>query len=94
MDEEIGVVVKLVDIFEEIEDWLYYDFLLDLLCCMGGLYFGQCQKWYVLCFKGFDSDVWLDKYKFEFDVWRWVRLDEILVLIVLFKWLVYEEVVM
>ena len=92
MDEEIGVAAKLVDILEETEDWLYYDFPRDLLRRMGGPYLGQRQKWFALRFKGSDSDVRLDKHTPEFDAWRWAKLDDVPGLIVPFKRPVYEQV--
>ena len=92
MDEEIGVAAKLVDVLEETEDWLYYDFPPDLLRRMGGPYLGQRQKWFALRFKGSDSDVRLDKHTPEFDAWRWAKLEELPSLIVPFKRPVYEEV--
>ncbi len=92
MDEEIGVAAKLVEVLEETEDWLYYDFPPDLLRRMGGPYLGQRQKWFALRFKGADSDVRLDKHKPEFDAWRWAKLREVPSLIVPFKRPVYEDV--
>jgi putative (di)nucleoside polyphosphate hydrolase len=92
MDEEIGVAGKMVDVLEETEDWLYYDFPPELLRRMGGPYLGQRQKWFALRFKGSDSDVRLDKHKPEFDAWRWAPLSEIPSLIVPFKRPVYAEV--
>ena len=93
MDEEIGVASKLVDILEETEDWLYYDFPLELRRRMGGPYLGQRQKWFALRFKGSDSDVRLDKHKPEFDAWRWAKLTDVPGMIVPFKRPVYEDVV-
>ncbi len=92
LEEEIGVAPKLVDILEETEDWLYYDFPAELRRRMGGPYLGQRQKWFALRFKGSDSDVRLDRHKPEFDAWRWAPLDEISSLIVPFKRPVYQEV--
>lgn len=92
MDEEIGVASKMVDVLEETENWLYYDFPPELLRRMGGPYLGQRQKWFALRFKGSDSDVRLDKHKPEFDAWRWAPLSEIPSLIVPFKRPVYAEV--
>ena len=92
MDEEIGVPGKLVDVLEETEDWLYYDFPPELLRRMGGPYLGQRQKWFALRFKGSDSDVRLDKHTPEFDAWRWARLNEVPALIVPFKRPVYQDV--
>ncbi|MEM9937940.1 MAG: RNA pyrophosphohydrolase [Pseudomonadota bacterium] len=92
MDEEIGVAAKLVDVLEETEDWLYYDFPSELRRRMGGPYLGQRQKWFALRFKGSDSDVRLDKHKPEFDAWRWTKIEDLPGLIVPFKRPVYEEV--
>jgi len=92
LEEEIGVAPKLVDILEETEDWLYYDFPGDLRKRMGGPYLGQRQKWFALRFRGSDSDVRLDKHTPEFDAWRWAELSEIPDLIVPFKRPVYQEV--
>lgn len=92
LEEEIGVAPKLVDILQETDDWLYYDFPLDLRKRMGGPYLGQRQKWFALRFKGSDSDVRLDKHTPEFDAWRWAPLAEIPDLIVPFKRPVYQEV--
>jgi len=92
LEEEIGVAPKLVDILQETDDWLYYDFPIDLRKRMGGPYLGQRQKWFALRFKGSDSDVRLDKHTPEFDAWRWSKLSEIPELIVPFKRPVYEDV--
>ncbi|MDJ0920476.1 MAG: RNA pyrophosphohydrolase [Henriciella sp.] len=92
MDEEIGVAAKLVDVLEETEDWLYYDFPAELRRRMGGPYLGQRQKWFALRFKGSDSDVRLDKHTPEFDAWRWAKIDDLPGLIVPFKRPVYQEV--
>lgn len=92
LEEEIGVAPKLVDILQETDDWLYYDFPLDLRKRMGGPYLGQRQKWFALRFKGSDNDVRLDKHTPEFDAWRWARLSEIPEMIVPFKRPVYQEV--
>lgn len=92
LDEEIGVPGKLVDVLEETDDWLYYDFPSELRRRMGGPYLGQRQKWFALRFKGSDSDVRLDKHKPEFDAWRWANVSELPGLIVPFKRPVYEAV--
>lgn len=92
LEEEIGVAPKLVDILQETNDWLYYDFPLELRKRMGGPYLGQRQKWFALRFKGSDSDVRLDKHTPEFDAWRWAKLSEIPDLIVPFKRPVYQTV--
>ncbi|MEM1106904.1 MAG: RNA pyrophosphohydrolase [Pseudomonadota bacterium] len=92
LEEEIGVPRKLVDILEETEDWLYYDFPPDLKRRLGGPYLGQRQKWFALRFRGSDGEVRLDRHTPEFDAWRWARLEEAPSLIVPFKRPVYEAV--
>lgn len=92
LEEEIGVSPKLVDILEETEDWLYYDFPSDLRRRLGGPYLGQRQKWFALRFRGSDNDVRLDQHTPEFDAWRWAPLAETPALIVPFKRPVYEDV--
>ena len=92
LEEEVGVNAKLVDILEETEDWIYYDFPPGLSKRLGGPYIGQRQKWFALRFRGSDSDVRLDRHKPEFDAWRWAKFGETPGLIVPFKRPVYEEV--
>lgn len=92
LEEEIGVSPKLVDILEETDDWLYYDFPTDLRKRLPGPYLGQRQKWFALRFRGSDSDVRLDQHTPEFDAWRWAELAETPGLIVPFKRPVYEAV--
>jgi putative (di)nucleoside polyphosphate hydrolase len=92
LEEEIGVPEKLVDVLEETDDWLYYDFPAELRRRMGGPFLGQRQKWFALRFRGSDSDVRLDRHTPEFDAWRWAPLSETPALIVPFKRPVYEEV--
>jgi putative (di)nucleoside polyphosphate hydrolase len=92
LEEEISVPEKLVDVLEETEDWLYYDFPPDLKKRLPGPYIGQRQKWFAFRFKGADSDVRLDRHTPEFDAWRWAPLEETPGLVVPFKRLVYSEV--
>lgn len=92
LEEEIGVASKLVDLLEETEDWLHYDFPVDLRRRMSGPYIGQRQKWFAFRFRGSDSDIRLDRHTPEFDAWRWARLEETPELIVPFKRPVYLEV--
>jgi putative (di)nucleoside polyphosphate hydrolase len=92
LEEEIGVPAKLVDVLEETDDWLHYDFPADLKKRLVGPYIGQKQKWFALRFKGSDSDVRLDRHTPEFDAWRWARLEETPDLIVPFKRPVYLSV--
>ena len=88
----VPLVEKLVDVLEETEDWLHYEFPAEVRRRMPGPFIGQRQKWFALRFKGSDSDIRLDKHTPEFDAWRWARLNEAPGLIVPFKRPVYEAV--
>ena len=90
MEEEIGVSAKLVDVLQETDDWLYYDFPSDLKARLPGPYIGQRQKWFALRFRGADSDVHLDLATPEFDAWRWAELVETPPLVIPFKRPIYQ----
>ncbi|MBL8550059.1 MAG: RNA pyrophosphohydrolase [Hyphomonadaceae bacterium] len=95
LEEEIGLTESLVDLLEETDDWLYYEFPEDIRAreSSRGRYIGQRQKWFALRFRGRDADVQLDKHKPEFSDWRWGRLEEAPALVIPFKRAVYEDVV-
>jgi len=92
LEEEVGVSSNLVEILEESEDWLHYEFPAEVRRRMPGPFIGQRQKWFALRFKGSDGDIRLDKHTPEFDAWRWARLEESPGLIVPFKRPVYQDV--
>ena len=91
--EETGI--DAAEIIAETATWLTYE-LPDHLrgISWGGKYRGQKQKWYGLRYLGEDRDFDLNTYdKPEFSSWRWVRLEEVLGLIVPFKHDVYKQLV-
>lgn len=94
LEEEVGVPPKLVDLLEETEDWLFYDFPGDVRRQMKrrGRYRGQRQKWFAFRFKGKDADIRLDTHTPEFSDWRWAALDSAPELVIPFKRATYEEV--
>jgi putative (di)nucleoside polyphosphate hydrolase len=59
----------------------------------GGKYRGQSQRWFLLRFKGEDSDVDLHTHHPEFVAWQWVEADQLVDLIVPFKRALYRKVV-
>jgi putative (di)nucleoside polyphosphate hydrolase len=95
MEEEIGVAAELVDLLEETDDWLYYEFPTELRVKMQqrGRYLGQRQKWFAFRFKGRDADVRLDAHSPEFSDWRWAALETAPELVIPFKKATYQEVV-
>ncbi len=94
LEEEVGVRPDLVDLLEETEDWLYYDFPRDIRSKMKprGRYLGQRQKWFAFRFKGRDADIRLDTHTPEFSDWRWASLAAAPELVIPFKRPTYEEV--
>jgi len=91
--EETGI--DAAEIIAETDGWLTYE-LPDHLrgISWGGKYRGQKQKWYGLRYSGEDQDFDLETYdKPEFSSWKWVRLEEVLDLIVPFKHDVYKQLV-
>lgn len=99
--EETGV--KSVTILAESQEWYPYeipDFLQTKL--WGGAYRGQTQKWYLMAFKGDESEFNLcimpkGQGPFathqEFMSWKWVPLNEVIPLTVFFKKDIYEKVI-
>lgn len=94
LEEEVGVRAEHVEILEETDDWLYYEFPTDVRIKMKsrGRYVGQRQKWFALRFKGRDADIKLDTHTPEFSDWRWASLDTTPELVIPFKRPTYEEV--
>ena len=94
LEEEVGVTPKLVDLLEETEDWLFYEFPTELRKKLKqrGRYLGQRQKWFAFRFKGRDADVRLDAHSPEFSDWRWAALESAPELVIPFKRATYEEV--
>jgi len=54
---------------------------------------GQRQKWFVMLFKGTDSDIDLERSHAEFNAWRWVSVKELAALAVFFKRQLYLDVI-
>lgn len=94
LEEEIGVRPEHAELLEETDDWLYYDFPIDMRTKMKprGRYRGQRQKWYAFRFKGRDADIRLDTHTPEFSDWRWAPLESAPGLVIPFKRATYEEV--
>jgi putative (di)nucleoside polyphosphate hydrolase len=92
LGEETGLEPRHVELLEEIEPWLYYDFPPALKARLTGPFFGQRQKWFAYRFVGSDTDVRLDAHTPEFDAWKWTKLEDAPGLVIPFKAAVYEEV--
>ncbi|MEZ5938874.1 MAG: RNA pyrophosphohydrolase [Hyphomonadaceae bacterium] len=92
LGEETGLEPHHVELLEELDPWLFYDFPPDLKARLAGPYFGQRQKWFAMRFLGSDTDVRLDAHTPEFDAWRWAPLADTPSLVIPFKRPVYEQV--
>ena len=92
LEEETGLTAGNVDLLEELEPWLYYDFPPELKSRLSGPYFGQRQKWFAFRLIGAESEIDLERHEPEFDAWKWTPLDETPNMIIPFKRPVYEFV--
>lgn len=92
--EETGIAPDLIDIIAQSADELYYDLPDDLKGKIwGGKYRGQRQTWFLMRFKGEDSDVNIATEHPEFSAWQWVEAERLPQMIVPFKKRLYEAVV-
>jgi len=92
MEEEIGS--NKGKIIAESKRWYSYrvpNFLIPRL--WNGKYCGQRQKWFLIRFTGKDSDININTETPEFDQWKWVELDQLLVDIIPFKLKLYQQVI-
>lgn len=94
LEEEVGIDASHVDLLEETEDWLFYDFPSAIRARMKprGRYQGQRQRWFAFRFKGRDADIRLDTHTPEFSDWRWAPLASAPALVIPFKRATYEAV--
>lgn len=92
MEEEIGSSKG--EIIAESKKWYSYrvpDFLIPKL--WNGQYCGQRQKWFLIRFTGKDSDININTETPEFDQWKWIEFDQLLVDIIPFKLKLYQQVI-
>ena len=93
LQEETGVRPDLVEIVAVSDDWIAYDLPADLVGKLWqGRYRGQTQKWFLMRFKGQDSDVDIATEHQEFSNWQWLAVDQLDDNIVPFKRPVYQQV--
>lgn len=72
LKEEIGT--NDVEVIAEADAWLYYDVPEQLARrAWAGRWIGQRQKWFVMLFKGLDTDINVATEHPEFRAWRWVE---------------------
>ena len=85
--------IKNIKIIKEITKTYEYKLPENLIGIIWkGKYRGQKQKWFVVKFLGNDSEININTKNPEFIEWKWVSIDLLPDLIVLFKKHVYETV--
>ena len=85
--------IKNIRVVKEFDGWLEYELPEKLVGKIWkGKYRGQKQKWFVVKFLGNDSEININTKNPEFIEWKWVSIDILPDLIVLFKKHVYETV--
>jgi len=85
--------IKNIKVLKEFDQWLEYELPENLIGKIWkGKYRGQKQKWFVVKFLGIESEINIDTKNAEFIEWKWIDIDLLPDLIVLFKKHVYEEV--
>jgi putative (di)nucleoside polyphosphate hydrolase len=94
LGEETGITPDLVDVIAQSREEHFYDLPDDLKGVIwGGKYRGQRQWWFLMRFKGTDSDIDIHTAHQEFSHWQWVTADRVPQLIVPFKKRLYETIV-
>ena len=85
--------IKNIEVLKEFDQWLEYELPENLVGKIWkGKYRGQKQKWFVVKFLGDDSEININTKNAEFMEWKWINIDLLPDLIVLFKKHVYEKV--
>ncbi|MGL5836906.1 MAG: RNA pyrophosphohydrolase [Sphingorhabdus sp.] len=93
MGEEIGIGAEHVDLLARSREEYFYDLPPELKGNIwGGRYRGQRQWWFLMRFKGDDSDIDIATEHAEFSRWKWAEAEEVPKLIVPFKRRLYEGV--
>ena len=91
LEEETSI--KNVKLIKELDGFTDYELPPHLLGIIWkGKYKGQKQKWFLMKFLGYDSDINLKTKHPEFLEWKWVKLEKITDTVVNFKLHVYKKV--
>ena len=85
--------IQNIEVLKEFDQWLEYELPEDLIGRIWkGKYRGQKQKWFVVKFLGNDNEININTKNAEFMEWKWIDMNLLPDLIVLFKKHVYEKV--
>ena len=88
LEEETSITN--IEIIKEIRYWLEYDLPKNLVGKIWkGKYKGQKQKWFIVRFKGSDTEINIKTRNPEFIEWKWIDVNDLPTVIVDFKKHVY-----
>ena len=91
LEEETSI--KSVKLIKELDGWFKYDLPKYLLGKIWkGKYRGQKQKWFVMKFKGTESEINVKTKNAEFFKWKWVEIKKLPQIAVHFKADIYERI--
>jgi putative (di)nucleoside polyphosphate hydrolase len=96
LTEETGISHNLVDIIARSKEEYFYDLPDELVSALWkGKWRGQRQHWFLMRFKGSDSDINIHAHDehAEFSEWKWMKPKQLPKLIVPFKRKLYEQVI-
>ena len=86
--------IESVKLIKEIDDWLTYELPKNLLGKIWkGKYKGQKQKWFIMRFIGNEKEINVKTKNPEFKDWKWVDINQLLDVVVRFKFEVYKSIV-
>jgi putative (di)nucleoside polyphosphate hydrolase len=88
VEEETSVPAALLEVVEEMDEWLGYELPTNYRTPKTER--GQVQKWFLLRFVGTDADIHPDGT--EFTAWRWMTPSQLLAAAVSFRQPVYRRV--
>jgi putative (di)nucleoside polyphosphate hydrolase len=94
LSEETGISSDLVEIIGQSAEEYFYDLPEEMIGeIWQGKWRGQRQYWFLMRFKGSDSDIDISTKHAEFSRWRWADVSELTSVVVPFKKQLYERVI-
>ena len=90
LEEETSI--KSIEVLKTLDDFYVYELPKELLGIIWkGKFRGQKQKWFIVRFKGKESEINLNTRHPEFIEWKWIEMVDLPKVIVGFKKKVYEN---
>ena len=90
LEEETSI--KSIEVLKTLDYFYVYELLKELLGIIWkGKFRGQKQKWFIVRFKGKESEINLNTRHPEFIEWKWIEMADLPKVIVGFKKKVYEN---